>query len=94
MCHGAPGCEVILLERFTESESSDYVARSDVGPLLSDALKQAIVVLSDGYPLWLAMVVEYLAKHGIPRELDEWQNADRDQRAWLAGDFLRRLIVP
>lgn len=86
--------EVIHLERFTLEESWTYLQRSSVVTELQPEQARAAIELADGYPLWLAMIVNYLALLGVPSELAAWQDAKGPARDELKDDFLRRLIVP
>src|SRR5262245_14892627 len=66
--------QVIRLEKFAEKEIVEYIAKSEVSWALSEEQKRAIIDLSGGYPLWLAMIVDYLSKYGIPQELTSWSD--------------------
>ena len=90
----AVSAEVIAVRRFVEAESRAFLDASPVASEMTEAHIRAAMELANGYPLWLAMITNYLAHYGVPSELTAWAEADEDVRIELQDDFLRRLIVP
>jgi tetratricopeptide (TPR) repeat protein len=96
--------ERLNLPRFNFSDSGEYVMDSRVSGGLVGEEKDKLIHLTRGQPLWLAFVVDYLAKNDVPEEMEpslEYMRAhipyDGDMTSEgerLYQQFLRRLLAP
>ena len=91
--------EKIVLRGFTKEESQLYLHASGVSAGLKNYPEELdkLVFLSQGHPLWLALIVYYLQQEGIPQELskytvDELRTLPENSIEFDA--FVREILVP
>ena len=95
----------IQVRAFSRSHARDYIRGSGISQHLIGDEEEALVLLSQGHPLWLAFLVDYLSAEGVPLEATQYslQDMERylpfdqemtDEGERLHEDFLRRLVAP
>ncbi len=101
------GLEVSTVEvgGFSRAGTQAYIAGSRVAVTLGAEEEEKLVLLSRGHPLWLAFMVDYLEREGIPPAAN-LHPADYLERQLPFGDemtpaghelheeFLRQLVAP
>lgn len=60
--------DTITIGGFSRDHTRDYIRASDISRRLIDGEGEALVLLSRGHPLWLAFLLDYLRKQGVPPE--------------------------
>jgi len=87
-------CEVVLLGCLSAAEVKHYLTVRFVNNRLPPELGTAIYQNTDGNPLFLVNVLDYLVSRGAIREVDEtWQlHAPIDDVPGMVPDTLRELI--
>jgi hypothetical protein len=76
--HGLP-TRTITLGEFSWEEAHQYLDQSEVAAGLSADEKAKLVLLTRGYPLWLAFTINYLIRDGIPQEAEGLNRADLER---------------
>jgi hypothetical protein len=90
---------------FSLSAARRYVEGSQIAEDLLGEEKDKLILLTQGQPLWLAFMIDYLKLKGIPEEADQHSLDYIEQNVPFAGQmtskgemlhqaFLRRLIAP
>ena len=90
---------------FARTAARDYIRYSGISGGLIDDEEERLVLLSRGHPLWLAFMIDYLRREGMPPEATHnalaylEQHLPYDGRMSPEGErlheaFLRRLVAP
>lgn len=90
---------------FTRDATREYIRNSGISKDLIGQEEDKLVLLSQGHPLWLAFMIDYLQVEGVPPEatrqsldyLEQQLPFDREMTAAgrrLREAFLRRLVAP
>ena len=67
------------LGAFTREAAHEYLGLSKAGPALSDEEKAKLVLLTRGYPLWLALTITYLVELHVPWQVNQLSLAELEQ---------------
>jgi tetratricopeptide (TPR) repeat protein len=59
----------ISLDAFSWAAAHQYLGQSEVAGALSAEEKKKLVLLTRGFPLWLAFTIDYLMSDGLPKEV-------------------------
>ena len=103
--HQSVDVDEIRLEGFSHEAAMSYLGASQVAAVLDHEQRDAVVHLTRGHPLWLALSVEYLQEVGLPEEVQDLSIENiREQLpfgremtaegASLHEDVKRRLLTP
>jgi tetratricopeptide (TPR) repeat protein len=95
----------VTLQGFSQEVASDYLRRSAAGPALNEDEISKIALLTRGHPLWLAFAVSFMARKGIPEEVQEntleylrevipYEQDMPPEGQQLNEAFRRRLVTP
>lgn len=95
----------IHLGGFTHQAARQYLDESAIAADLTDDEKEALVHLTGGHPLWLALTTDYLTNYGMPEEAEghdlAWFQAQLPDAGALSPEgaalqeaFKRRLVSP
>ena len=87
-------CVELTVQRFSRDESRDFVIKSTISEGLNTEQVDALAQLSQGYPLWIVLSLQYLSEHGLPSELEEWWSCSPTEQEFLRDTYMRRLLVP
>jgi AAA ATPase domain len=102
--HGIP-VTTVEVGGFTLSAAHSFIEDSQVFNDLMGQEKDKLVLLTRGHPLWLAFMIDYLRKEGIPEEAEQasldyieqhlpYAREMSPQGRKLHEAFLRRLVAP
>ncbi|HVB44970.1 MAG TPA: ATP-binding protein [Streptosporangiaceae bacterium] len=102
--HGIP-VSTVDVRGFSLEAAHRYLDRSQISGDLEGQEKDKLVLLTQGQPLWLAFLIDYLRDAGIPEEAERESLEHLEQNLPYGGEmssegerlheeFLRRLVAP